>query len=222
VEITFGRAEECDVVVGREDRGVSRRAGVVRWIGGLWWVMNLSENRALHLVDDTGYATPIPVSGSESTPSGRPVIAPGGSVLVAGELRRYYIRLSTSDAPSPAARSEVPAGEGTFAGKEIALTANRKEALVAMLYNYLQPVPRYDPRPLSYAEAAEVAALPASTVRKRIEDLRGNLADTGVPGLTGDDSPRRLAEWALVTRMVVPADLEWLRERVERRRVGSP
>jgi hypothetical protein len=98
-----------------------------------------------------------------------------------------------------------------------ALTDNRKEAIVALVSGYLKPFPHYDPRPRTYAEAAVIANLRPDQVRKRIETVRGLLTERGVPGLEGDEAPRRLAEWVLAMRIVTPRDLEWLQHRIESR-----
>ena len=76
------------------------------------------------------------------------------------------------------------------------------------------PFPRYNPRPLTYSEIADMVGLPRSTVTKRIEAVRTQLKEHGVPGLEDDDARRPLAEWLLSMRLIVPADLEWLTARV--------
>ena len=76
--------------------------------------------------------------------------------------------------------------------------------------------PRYEPRPRTYAEAAERLELPAATVRKRIENVRQKLVDSGVVELRQPDARLALAEFLLSTpALVTPADLPVL-DRVPR------
>ena len=222
-ELTFGRDTRCDVVISDGDLGVSRVAGVIRHSEGVWWLVNLSATRALHVIDDTGYSIPLPVTLANSSPTRRPVFAPGYTVLLAGEVWTYNFTLATDHIPSTLTGPLPAQGQPTKTGGGVMLTDKRKEALVALVSGYLVPYPRYNPRPLSYAEAAAVAGLDqGSTVRRRIEDLRKDLREIGVPGLNdGNDAPRRLAEWVLSTRMVTPADLAWLERRKAERPEGD-
>ncbi|MGH9070771.1 MAG: hypothetical protein ACRDX8_06295 [Acidimicrobiales bacterium] len=218
-ELLFGRDARCGLQIGSGDRGVSRLAGSVKMADGVWWLANLSSSRALHVVDDTQFATPLPVVGRDHVPSRRAVFAPGVTVLLAGEVWTYTLVFETGAKPTEATQHLEPLASTTTASQPL-LTDRRKEALVAVLSGYLQAVPRYSPRPLSYSDAGHLAVLPSSTVRRRMEVVRGLLADGGVGGLDGDDAPCRLAEWALATRMVAPSDLDWLNARANARRHG--
>lgn len=213
----FGRDPGCEFCLDQSDRGISRVAGEVRFETGTWWVINRSAKRALHVVDETGVSMPLPVGRDGWPAPRRAVTSPGLTVLVPGDVWTHEIRLATASLPTSTVRVPVSDPLSTFTQLP-GVTDNRREALVALLSGYMRPFPRYDPRPLSYAEAGRLLDLPASTVRKRIEAVRGELADRGVAGLDGDDAPRRLAEWMLSTRTIVAADLEWLETRLAARR----
>ena len=210
--LVFGRDPACGLQIGSGDRGISRIAGELQYKARHWFLSNVSTTRALHVVDETGYAVPMPIMAPHYGMSSRLIVAPGITVLLTGEITSYALRVETTQyAGSRQAVLAPTDGRTTF--RQPILTPRRKEALVAVLAGYLVPFPRYDPRPLSYAEAGELARLPASTIRKRMEDVRCALVEVGVGGLVAHDAPWRLAEWVLATRMVVPADLEWLRQR---------
>lgn len=217
--LTFGRDRTCDLCLDSSDRGISRLAGEIVAEEGTWWVINRSSKRALHIVDDAGLTVPLPVARAGWPSPRRAVAPPGLTVLVAGEVWTHELRLITAAHPesSRAPLFADPLSTSTHLG---GMTENRREALVALVSGYLRPFPFYDPRPLTYAEAGRLLGLPASTVRKRIEAVRNELEEAGVAGLNGEDSPRRLSEWLLSTRVVVAEDLLWLESRPRHARSG--
>jgi hypothetical protein len=75
---------------------------------------------------------------------------------------------------------------------------------------YLEPFPRYDPHPKSYADAAARLDWPRTTLVKRVEYLRTRLTNAGVPNLLGENALPYLAEWALATALISRADLSLL------------
>jgi hypothetical protein len=206
---TFGRADSCTCCLDPVDRGISRIAGALVFEHGTWWVANRSETRALHIVDSLGLSVPLPISRTGWPPSKRAVEPGGIRILVTGGVWTHELRCALAD---PHLQSSVvrPVDIETTATQTPSLTDARKEVLVALVSGYLKPFPRYDPRPLSYAEIADMVDLPRSTVIKRIEAVRGQLRDSGVPGLEEADARRPLAEWLLSMRLIVPADLVWL------------
>jgi Winged helix-turn-helix DNA-binding len=209
---SFGRSESCDLCLDTMDRGISRIAGAFTFEHGTWWVINRSENRALYIIDAVGLSAPLPVATRGQRPPRRAVEPQGTSVLITGAVWTHEIRCATGETSlhfdpvsvvhSTASETQTPA-----------ITEARKEVLVALVSGYLRPFPRHDPRPLTYAEIAQMVGLPRSTVTKRIEAVRAQLREHGVPGLDDDDARRPLAEWLLAMRLIVPADLEWLEAR---------
>lgn len=206
---SFGRSESCDLCLDTIDRGISRVAGSFMFEHGAWWVVNRSENRALYLIDPVGISTPVPVTKRGERPSRRSIDPQGIGVLVAGAVWTHEIRCTIPDSSGPINNTNRPSF--TASATQIpSITDARKEVLVALVSGYLRPYPRHDPRPLTYAEIAQLVGLPRTTVTKRIEATRTQLREHGIPGLDDDDARRPLAEWLLAMRLIVPADLVWL------------
>lgn len=212
---TFGRDRDaCTACLGAEplDRGISRLAGAVYLDRGLWWIANRSNSRALHVVDvDTGIAVPLPVVRRNWGGNRHPVDRPRLSVLVVGEVMTHALAVTATgdDFPEPEALPELvdPIRTTRLLPN---LTDKQRAALAALVEGYLLRFPRYSPEPRTYEEAAERLGLPASTVRKRIEYLRGLLVSAGVAGLESGDARRNLAEWLLSNRLVTSEDLDLL------------
>lgn len=208
---TFGRAESCSCVLDPLDRGISRVAGAIVWETAGWWVVNRSTKRALHVVDGLGLSVPLPVARS-GWPASKRAVDPGGlRVLVAGDVWTHELRLVYADPPLASTSSPLQTGMST-SGQAPALTPARRVVLVALVSGYLQPFPRYDPRPRTYGEIAGMTGLPRSTVVKRIEAFRDQLRQSGVPGLENADARRPLSEWVLAARLITPSDLHWLEQ----------
>lgn len=210
---TFGRDSTCTAVLDAMDRGISRIAGALVWENGSWWIVNRSTKRALHVVDAIGLSVPLPVARPGWPPSKRAIDPAGLRVLVAGEVWTHELRVAYLNPP---VLSTVARGDdvGTTTTQTPVLTDARRLVLVALLSGYLQPFPRYDPQPLTYAEVADMVGLPKSTVTRRFEAVRRQLRDAGVPGLDNADARRSLAEWLLAMRLITPPDLQWLHQRL--------
>jgi hypothetical protein len=208
---TFGRLESCTCCLDPLDRGISRIAGALVFDHGTWWIANRSESRALHIVDSVGFSVPLPVSRSGWPPARRAVEPAGLRILVTGSVWTHELRCVPAS-PQPRSIVQLPDEAESTRTVTPTITDARKEVLVALVSGYLKPFPRYDPRPLSYAEIAEMVNLPRTTVVKRIEMVRTQLKEAGVPGLEDADARRPLAEWLLAMRLIVPADLDWLRQ----------
>ncbi len=215
--LTFGRWAGCSVVLDPGDRGISRVAGSVGCANGAWWVVNHSTTRELHIIDALGLSVPLAIARAGSPASKRAVEPAGLRVLVTGDIRRHELRLELAD-PDPQSTLSVPLSiEMSTISPKLILTSARKAALVAMVSGYLQPHPRYNPEPLSYADIGRMISLPGSTVRRRIEAVRDQLTSSGVPGLQVQDARRPLAEWLLANRLIGPDDLAWLQGHIEAR-----
>jgi hypothetical protein len=200
--LTFGRSADCDVALGTDDASISRIAGEVSWADGAWELRNLSSSRPLHRIEDTGLRTTIPVSGVLA------LTDPITRIAIVGSIRTHVIsfeRTRHQATASPAANPTRPV-DGDATSRPI---FTRKEflALVALLEGYLQEPPRYEPRPRTYAEAARRLGLPAAAVRKRIENARLKLIESGVVELRQSDARLALAEFLLATRTVRATDL---------------
>ena len=214
-ELTFGRDETCDVCLDAGDLGISRVAGRISHEGGFWVVTNLSRKRALHIVDPTGFAIPLPVA-VEGTESRRVVDQPWLTVLVAGDSFTHALVLTPDRPPRQGDIPQSPADPLSTRTQRPRLTDRRREVLVAMAAGYLRRYPRYDPHPRTYQEVADLLGLTKSQVVKRVEDVREELVAAGVSGLQGElDARRQLCEWLLSMRLIAPEDLDWLQPRIE-------
>jgi hypothetical protein len=211
---SFGRSESCDLCLDTLDRGISRIAGNFSFEHDTWWVINLSETRALYTIDSVGLSSPLPVRQRGQRASRRVIEPQGTSVLVAGAVWTHELRCQLTGSTQRHEEDQPPERAATVTEMP-SITEARKEVLVALVSGYLKPYPRHDPRPLTYAEIAKMVGLPRTTVTKRIEAVRAQLREHGVPGLDDDDARRPLAEWLLAMRLIVPADLEWLEARGE-------
>jgi hypothetical protein len=214
-DLTFGRDQTCGVCLDAADLGISRFAGRISHEGGFWVVTNLSRKRALHIIDQTGFAVPLPVA-VDGIESRRAVDQPRMTVLVPGDSFTHALVLIPDKLPAPGAVPGSPADPLSTRTQRPHLTDRRREVVVAMAAGYLRPYPRYDPHPRTYQEVADLLGLSKSQVIKRVEDVREELVAAGVSGLQSElDARRPLCEWLLAMRLIGPADLDWLQPRVE-------
>jgi hypothetical protein len=206
--LTFGRSPRTTLCLDPADLGISRVAGSLEADAGVWWLVNKSTVRPLEVVDDVGIRTVLP-------PGRRLAVTAPITVIVEGAMRRHAL---TVDLPEEAqgttasAAFSGPPSEGnpTRAASEVSITSADKLALVALFAGYLEPFPRYDPHPKSYADAAARLDWPRTTLVKRVEYMRTRLTNAGVPNLLGENALQHLAEWALATGLVSRADLALL------------
>jgi hypothetical protein len=223
-ELTFGRDETCGVCLDPTDLGISRFAGRISHEGGFWVVTNPSRKRALHIIDQTGFAVPLPVA-VDGIESRRAVDQPRMTVLVPGDSLTHALALTPNELPAPGVVPGSPADPLSTRTQRPHLTDRRREVVVAMAAGYLRPYPRYDPHPRTYQEVADLLGLSKSQVTKRIEDVREELVAAGVSGLQSElDARRPLCEWLLAMRLIGPADLDWLQPRIQaaRARLRAP
>ena len=206
-ELTFGRSQRTTLCLDPADLGISRIAGSVEADAGVWWLVNKSAVRPLEVVDDVGIRTVLP-------PGRRMAVTAPITVIVEGATRRHALTVDLPRGGLEAHADPVPAleveGNPTRATSDVSITPADKLALVALFAGYLEPFPRYDPHPKSYADAAARLEWPRTTLVKRVEYLRTRLTNAGVPNLLGDNALQHLAEWALATGLISRADLALL------------
>jgi hypothetical protein len=196
--LTFGRSEACDLPLGVRDSSISRVAGEVRSDASTWEVVNRSSTRPLYRIDDTGLRAAIPVGARVS------LVDPITNIAIVGAIRTHVVTLELATPRTGPPVAPTAPGEATA---RPVFTPNEFRAVVALLEGYLHGMPRYEPRPRTYAEAAERLGLPTATVRKRIENVREKLVASGVAELRQPDARLALAEFLLSTRIVRPSDL---------------
>jgi len=205
--MTFGRSQRTTLCLDPADLGISRIAGSLESEAGVWWLVNKSAVRPLEVVDDVGIRTVLP-------PGRRLAVTAPMTVIVEGATRRHALTVDLPYGTVEARAGLVPAleieGNPTRATSDVSITPADKLALVALFSGYLEPFPRYDPHPKSYADAASRLEWPRTTLVKRVEYLRTRLTNAGVPNLLGENALPHLAEWALATGLISRADLALL------------
>lgn len=201
---SFGREASCTACLDPADLGISRLAGSIEHESGTWWLLNRSGTRPLQMVDEFGIRTVL-------VPGRRAAIAGSLTVIVEGQIRRHALTLEAGPPQPPGAPLGILAdSRPTATAGQTTLGDADRQAMVALFAGYLEPFPRYDPHPRSYADAAARLRCPRTTLVKRIEHLRTRLTNAGVPNLLGDNALDALAEWALTTGVITRADLALL------------
>lgn len=206
--VTFGRDSTSTICLDPDDRGISRVAGAVQRFADEWWIDNLSEKRTIHLVDEHGIRTAL-------APGRRHVVDQSETrIVVTGATFTHELVLRVDDL-RPLARTIVApeSAATTLSGDEVNISDRDLEVLVALCAGYLRPFPRHDPKPRSYAEAAQELGCERSTVQRRIEHLRERLTAAGVPDLVGPRALDALAEFVLTTGIVTADHLSLLDDR---------
>ena len=208
--LTFGRDPSCAVCLDPDDLGISRLAGSIEEEAATWWVLNRSTVRPLEVVDEIGIRTVVP-------PARRLAVVGPLTVVVEGAVRRHALSVQPGRRSPASAAAPAGAGSGdprpTATAAEVVINEQDRLALAALFSGYLEPFPRYDPHPRSYADAAVRLGWPRTTLVKRIEYLRARLTNAGVPNLQGDNGLSALAEWALLTGSLTREDLSLLPDR---------
>ncbi len=204
---SFGREANCTVCLDASDLGISRLAGSLEYDSGTWWLHNHSTTRPLQVVDEIGIRTVLA--------PGKSLAAAGAmTVIVEGQVRRHALAVEAS-ALSPPGRpiDSIADSRPTVTASEVLISADDRLALTALFAGYLEPFPRYDPHPRSYADAAARLDWPRTTLVKRVEHLRTRLTNAGVPNLLGENALDALAEWTLTTGIITRDDIKLLPQR---------
>jgi hypothetical protein len=203
-ELAFGH-HDTELVVGADERDISRLAGRILFDDGRWWVRNESDHRFLEVVDPgANRTTRLAAIGPDRAPGRYPIGITPLEIVVGGPVLRQVIHavLAPVDGVHPA----------TFT---LVLTPRQMEAVVALAWWYLQPVPDYRPEPASYAEAAQRLGVTEQRLSRLIEDVRVRMIDAGLPGLVDHgDAPAAVCAHALANRLVGAGSCAWLRRRL--------
>jgi hypothetical protein len=200
----FGRLDGEGVIgLDAYDVGISRIAGEVRVDEAGVWTANLSTTRPLWLDVGAGHLSLL-------RPGQRQVLSGlGALVVVRGEIREHHLEVVTgaSEIDQPPVAAEVPGPRTLVPADLVSLTDAERDAVVAVVADYLMPPPRRRALPRGYEEAAELLAeTSASTVRKRIERVIAKFAAQGLY-FTGADARHELADFVVEHGMVGPEDL---------------
>jgi hypothetical protein len=198
VQVTFGREPTSTVVLPIDDLGISRTAGSLQWLQGMWWLRNDSSSSMLYVSADLGFRVDLP-------PSMRmPIEQWHAKVRLNGMLASYTLRLrlpQLDDEPEVpgAGYSESPGRPATSphlrtsTRNRAPLTESDRLVLAARFEEYLDWRHVGEPSPRSAKQAADRIGWDPHTVSKRCENIRNRYARVGVAELRG---PRALAELA--------------------------
>ena len=187
--LIIGRGRDCDLCLDPGDRGISRRAAALEPVGGGWMLVNCSSSRTLQVREPTGLGSLLHAGSRRALP------AAGATIVVTGLRLRHGIRVALT---RRADASAVGVDEGDDPTLDVPTpTPAEREALLALASGYLAEFPRWDPVPLSYADAGRRLGLRTSTVRKRIEGYRERLARVGIAGGELQDARAAVVEAAL-------------------------
>lgn len=199
----FGRADD-DGIVGLDplDTGISRLAGRIV-PGDGWLVENRSDSRPL-LVEFPRVVRRQAVVPGSTTQLGGPAV-----ILVPGRSLTHALHVELP-LLVPSARAETRQASVHQATDVDPLNRPDHLALVAIGEGYLLRWPRHDPNPRSYEDAAERLEVTPTSLRRRIERLRDNLAVDGLFVAAGPHALRELVEYHIDIGRLHVADLELL------------
>jgi hypothetical protein len=188
-----------------EDMGISAVAGSVEWAWGLWWVVNRSRKRRL-LLDSGGGGVPSSLEAGQRYA----IDVARLDVLVLGAIYTHRLEVIVpvdALAPSGAKRSR----SGTATGW-VQLTEPDRDALVALLSEYLRSYPHRTAPARSYQQAAELLGRPwtKATVRKQIEAIKNRVTRSGIC-FAGAHATYDLADYLICTGLLEPGDLDRVR-----------
>lgn len=197
---TFGRSEICTLRLDPEDTAISRLAGEIRQVDGIWFLTNRSTSRPLPLADESGLRQLL-------GPGRRDVVEGTLRVLVEGrEGRRHELVLHGPPPPDGDPEHGAP-GTATASGLEVRLSLDDRRALAALFVGYLLEGDAYDPVPRTYRSAAHRVGCGEKALTKRVDYIRARLTRAGVPRLTDYGALNALAEHVLANRLITREDL---------------
>lgn len=203
--VTIGRSTTATFCVDPDDRTIGRFAATIQGLDGYWYIQNTSTKRDLALIGGTTDRQVLKPSGSR----------PLGEAIVQLELVGRFTHRVTVEQLGPAPTlvpPPLPPEDPSISMVVRECTPNQLEALVALFGGYLEDFPRHDPNPRTYADAGALSGLPATTVRRRVEQLAEELTERGVPDLHGDGKKRALGAYVLETGMLRRDHLDHFRQ----------
>jgi hypothetical protein len=195
-EFTFGRGAANTHCLNNDDLGISRTAGAVVFRSGRWWLINKSATNPLTVLEN---------GLRETLVAGRwRSLAGPATVHVDGRGRSYRLDV---DVPPPtecctAAAAATEPGIATAGAPE--LSAREREVCELLFEPLFRADGRPHPIPAKYLAVARRLGLPESTVRRRVENLRGRLTRMGVVNLDGPTALADLGEYLISRGLIEP------------------
>jgi hypothetical protein len=202
--LVFGRAP-AEGVIGLDpaDLGISATAGSVECSAGVWWVVNRSTKRRLHLILGPGGGELILDCGAKYAVNVSPL-----TVLVPGAISTHRLDVTVPEAEL-ARVDRLPVSCETMTVERVRLSDKERAVLAALFGGYLETFPRRSTRPRTYQQAAEALGDPWTklTVRKQVERLKERLARDGFY-FEGPQAAFDLADYLITAGLLTPADLQ--------------
>ncbi|HET6794777.1 MAG TPA: hypothetical protein VFH45_10060 [Acidimicrobiales bacterium] len=204
VPLVFGRAAAAGVIgLDPADLGISATAGSVEFGAGVWWVVNRSTKRRLHLIVGPGGGEVILDCGAKYAVNVSPL-----TVLVPGAISTHRLDVTVPEAEL-ARLDRLPVSSETMTVERVRLSDKDRAVLAALFGGYLETFPRRSTRPRTYQQAAEVLGDPWTklTVRKQVERVKERLARSGVY-FEGAQAAYDLADYLITAGLLTPDDLQ--------------
>jgi hypothetical protein len=173
--VVFGRAGAVGVVgLDAADMKIASIAGSIEW-KGLWFVVNRSEDQELYIDEGAG-GGPQPLGAGQ-----RRAVTASSTIEVRGKIGNHTIGVTVPEADLSHFSGDAVSAATTL--PEIGLEEADRKVVEALFQGYLRPGPRCQPRPRTYAEAAQWLGddWTAARVRKRVERLKLRLSRNGPP-----------------------------------------
>jgi hypothetical protein len=221
--ITFGRDPASTIVLPADDLGLSRTAGSLECLNGIWWLSNDSTSSMLYLSADLGFRVDLPPGMRIPVEQWRARIRLNG-LAIAYNLRLRLPHLDgEGDEIDQVLDPDAGVGAESVHGRPPtsphARTSTRHRAplsetdrlvLAARFEEYLDWRHSGDPAPRTAREAAERIGWDAHTVTKRCENIRSRYARYGVAELRGPRALEELAGLLISTGELTADDLRRL------------
>lgn len=226
-QLTFSRAEGCDIRLGHdpEDRHVSREAGALIAMDDAVLVRNDSTTQPLMLQTFPGPELILEPRAMASSPHRHVRVVVPGSWGSQFALAVDATRLRPAEAPNEADDELLPVVLSKPTEVVNPKLNGRELQLVAALCEPMLLLAGPAAVPATYRQIGDRLSLSHHYVRKRLDVIRGLVADQGVPWLRGDGDAgeisaqnsatysSQLAFWAVRTGLVTSATLSLLPQR---------
>lgn len=203
--VSFGREAGCTIRLDETDTGISRRAGTVRWEGGICWLVNDSRTRPLIVTDPLIPRNLLPRQRRHPIDIVTRVIVDGGK-----GVHTLIVRPHEQPAAGPHDEGDGDLGLSTASGLDVRLSEEDRQALAALFEKFMSDPSRMNIR--TYKEAANRIGQyhTEAMVRRRVENLRKRLAKAGITEVVGDYGLQHLAEFVVHTGQLTFADVRRL------------
>lgn len=207
---TFTIGREGDLVLDAGNGFLHRRFLALSVSGGLWWLANVGGRLTATVTDAAGTLQARLAPGAAL-----PLVFEHTIVWFTAGATTYEVDLHLAGSPfQPVVH--LPAGDGSATIGPLGLTPAQKLLIVALCEDALRRGNRGPSSIPTSAAAAARLGWPLTRFNRKLDNVCDRLSSLGVRGLHGgpqrlaSDRKARLVEYALSSRVVVPADLALL------------